>query len=173
MMRTLTWALAAGLVAAPALAQPQRTATAAFVDLQNNQVGQAQLTESANGVLIRLSLTQLATGPHAVHIHETGSCEPSTNFESAGGHFAPEGRAHGFLAEGGPHAGDLPMQWASTEGFLRADIFTDRVTLGDGETSLLDDDGSAIVIHAGVDDYQSQPSGNAGDPVACAVIRSE
>ncbi len=73
--------------------------------------------------------------------------------------------------EGGPHAGDLPVQWASIEGMLRTDIIAPDLTLTEGEATLFDADGSAIIIHAGIDDYQSQPSGNAGQQIACAVIR--
>ena len=165
------WGLAACLVGLPASAQSPQTASAAFVNRDGREIGQADLTQTPNGVLMRLGLTQLPTGPRAVHIHETGACDPGTGFESAGGHFAPGGKEHGFLAEGGYHAGDLPMQWASEEGLLRADIFTEQVTLGDGDRSLFDDDGSALVIHSGPDDYRSQPAGDAGDRIACGVIR--
>jgi Cu-Zn family superoxide dismutase len=172
MQKTILGAVGLCLLGLPALAQqtPQ-TASAAFTNKDGKEIGQANLTQTPHGVLIRLGLTQLPTGPHAVHVHETGTCDPATGFESAGGHYAPRGHEHGYLVEGGFHAGDLPMQWASEEGLLRADILAEHVTLGDGEGTLFDDDGSALVIHAGPDDYQSQPAGNAGDRIACAVIR--
>jgi Cu-Zn family superoxide dismutase len=106
-----------------------------------------------------------------VHIHQTGACDPATGFKSAGDHYVPRDAEHGFQVESGPHAGDMPNQWASDEGLLRADVVNPHVTLGDGEATLFDTDGSAIVVHSGLDDYESQPSGNAGQEIACAVIR--
>jgi Cu-Zn family superoxide dismutase len=163
--------LGACLLGMPALAQTPQPASIPIIDLKGAEVGQAYLTQTPHGVLIRLSVTQLPTGPHAVHIHQVGNCDPATGFESAGDHYAPRDNQHGFLVEGGPHAGDLPTQWASGEGLLQADMLAANVTLEDGEGTLFDDDGSALVIHAGPDDYQSQPSGNAGNPIACAVIQ--
>lgn len=171
MMRTILCGLGACLLGMPALAQTPQPTSVPIINRDGAEIGQAYLTQTPHGVLIRLSVTQLPNGPHAVHIHETGNCDPGSGFESAGDHYAPRGKQHGFLVEGGHHAGDLPMQWASEEGLLRADILASDVTLEDGEGTLFDDDGSALVIHAGPDDYQSQPSGNAGDPIACAVIQ--
>jgi Cu-Zn family superoxide dismutase len=64
----------------------------------------------------------------------------------------------------------MPNQFVGTDGTLRAQVLNANVTLTDGPASLFDADGSAIVIHAGADDYRSQPTGNSGDRIACAVI---
>jgi Cu-Zn family superoxide dismutase len=172
MVKNLLGAAAGACLLVPvALAQEPQTVSVPFVGLQGQDVGQAALTQTPHGVLIRLGVTNLPPGPHAVHVHETGVCDPSTGFESAGDHYAPGGREHGFAVEGGPHAGDMPNQWASSEGHLRGDIINPRVTLGEGDGTLFDEDGSAIVVHSSLDDYRSQPSGEAGDRIACAVIR--
>jgi Cu-Zn family superoxide dismutase len=160
------------VAASPALAQSRPPeARASFVNREGREIGEATLRQTPNGVLIRLGITELPSGPHAVHIHKTGKCEHQGGFQSAGGHYAPQGKKHGFEVDGGPHAGDLPVQWASTEGMMRADILAPDVTLAQGQAGLLDADGSAIIVHAGIDDYQSQPSGNAGQEIACAVVR--
>lgn len=128
-------------------------------------VGRLELTDGAGGVLIEAEIDGLESGELGFHLHETGRCEPP--FESAGGHYAPSGRAHGLLSERGRHAGDLPnlvvAEGASTTAtHAWADGLTiDELTAGDG---------SALVIHAGPDDYRTDPAGAAGDRVACAEI---
>lgn len=159
------WALAL-----PALAQSSQTATADFQNAEGNSIGSAVLTQTPAGVLIEVDVTDLPAGEHGFHIHETGTCDPETDFESAGGHYAPNDRNHGFKDEQGPHAGDMPNQFVQDDGVLSADIINPNVTLGSGTGNLFDDDGSAIVIHANADDYTSQPSGDAGARLACAVI---
>ena len=142
-----------------------------MIGTDGTSIGTATLAETAAGiVVIEATVEGLEPGAHGFHIHETGLCEPDTGFETAGGHYAGEGDpAHG-LVEGGPHAGDMPNQTANADGTLTASVFNPRVTLA-GETNPLDDaDGSALMIHSGADDYESQPGGDAGDPVACGVI---
>lgn len=152
----------------PAAAQ---TATASFINAEGKDVGAATLTQTPNGVLIAFEVHGLAPGEHAFHIHEKGSCDPATKFASAGGHYAL-GKKHGYKTEGGPHPGDMPNQFAGPDGVLRAEVIDPSVTLGSGAGTLLGPDGTALVIHAKADDYQSQPAGNAGDRVACAVIKA-
>jgi superoxide dismutase, Cu-Zn family len=156
----------AALVAAPVQGRAQ-DAVAELIDGKANPIGSAQLNQLEQGVQIVIAVSGLPVGKHALHIHETGACEPP--FESAGGHFNPTGAEHGFDSAGGPHAGDLPNIYVG-EGALQVEYITDRVTLEDGETSLFDDDGSAIVIHEGQDDYVSEPAGDAGNRLACGVI---
>lgn len=154
-------------LAAPAAAQ---TATASFVDLQGKEIGTATLTQTPNGVLIAADVHGLAPGEHAFHIHEKGACDPATKFASAGGHYAL-GKKHGFKTAGGPHPGDMPNQFVAQDGNLRAEVVDTAVTLGAGAGTLFTPDGTALVIHAKADDYTSQPAGDAGDRVACAVIK--
>jgi Cu-Zn family superoxide dismutase len=156
--------LAAALLAAPAFAADK--ATAVLKDAEGNEVGQATLTATPAGVLIDLDLTAVPPGDHAFHIHAVGKCEPP-DFKSAGGHFNPEEDKHGLMNRAGPHAGDMPNLHVPDSGKLVIEVFNPMVHLGKG---LLDADGSALVIHSGADDYQTDPAGNAGDRIACGVV---
>ncbi len=159
-------------LAVPAAAQqpspPQ--ASASFIDAQGNSIGTAKLTQTTNGVLIELDVRGLPPGEHGFHIHEKGSCDPATKFASAGGHYAL-GKPHGYMTAGGPHPGDLPNQYVGADSVLHAQVFDANVTLGSGQGTLLGPDGTALIIHAGKDDYTSQPAGNSGDRIACGVIK--
>ena len=144
-------------------------ATATLVDAQGANQGRAVIRMTPSGLaFITISATGLTQGWHGVHVHETGACDPATEFKSAGGHLA-DGKEHGFLVEGGPHPGDLPNQMVQADGTLVAEIFNERLTMD----MLFDDDGSAFIIHSDRDDYQSQPSGEAGSRVMCGVIERD
>ena len=146
------------------------TARAALAAPDGTARGTVDFVETAHGLLITARLKGLPPGIHGFHIHETGECAP--DFKAAGGHYAPDGREHGVLRQGGPHAGDMPNIHVPASGELTVELVNDRVTLDpQGDGTLRDADGSAIVIHAGADDYESQPSGDAGDRIACGVIR--
>ena len=147
-----------------------RTAMAALIDSQGRSVGEARLQQTPNGILLKIDLREVTPGIHAVHLHQVGRCEGPT-FESAGGHVAAEGRQHGFLNNGGPHAGDLPNLEVPSTRQLSVEYLVKDVTLGSGAGSLLDGDGAAVVIHASRDDYASDPAGNSGDRIACGPIR--
>ncbi|OLP56000.1 superoxide dismutase [Rhizobium rhizosphaerae] len=156
--------------AAPAAAQStSHTAMAEFVGKDGKSNGRAMLTAGKNGVLIEMELTDLPPGKWvAFHVHETGRCDPAGGHESAGGHFNPTKAEHGFLAANGPHAGDMPNQYVGQDGVLRAQVFNGMVKLDDSTTGIR---GRALMIHARSDDNRSQPSGDAGERLACAVIR--
>ena len=145
-----------------------QVAHATFHDAAGKEVGVAGLEETPNGVLISLDLTSLPPGPHAFHIHAIGKCEPP--FKTAGGHFNPMEKQHGLKNPNGMHAGDFPNIVVPAGGKLEVRVLASHVTLGEGANSLFDADGAALVIHAGPDDYTSDPAGNAGDRIACAVI---
>jgi superoxide dismutase, Cu-Zn family len=132
------------------------------------QVGTVDIAESPNGVLLRAVLTGLPEGEHGFHIHQIGKCTP--DFGAAGGHLAGAATKHGFDVEGGPHAGDMPDLIVPSSGELTVEVFVPGVSFHGGKAPLFDDDGSAIVIHADPDDNTSQPSGNAGQRIACGVI---
>lgn len=153
-------------LAVPASAQ---TATATLKDASGKEVGKADLTETPHGVLLKLSLKGFPAGERAFHIHAVGKCEPP--FTSAGGHFNPGGKKHGMEAAGGAHAGDMPNLFVPASGELVVEVANPAITLAEGKpNSVFHPDGTAIVIHAGPDDYKTDPTGNAGDRVACGVI---
>lgn len=133
-------------------------------DAQGEPLGTATLRDTPNGVLIRLALRDLPPGEHAFHVHENGVCEAP--FESAGDHLARSGREHGFLNEGGPHAGDLPNLVVDQDGRVEKEIFAAGLRFGD----FRDPTGAALIVHAGADDYRTQPAGAAGDRIACGEI---
>lgn len=146
--------------------------TVEFTNSDGKSVGKATLTETPNGVLVDATFKDLEPGWHAFHIHEKGKCE-KPGFKSAGGHYQPHGNKHGFRTVGGAHAGDLENIYVDDNGDARVQALADRLTLKEGNAALLDDDGAALMVHSGADDYRSQPSGNAGKRVACAEIRKE
>ena len=154
------------ICAAPAQAQdgPLRTS---LVGPTGGITGSAVFTSTPEGVLVNVDVSGLATGWHAVHFHGTGDCsDHAAHFEKAGSHAAKEGQAHGYMSAEGPHSGDLPNMWIHGDGSGRAEFYTTETTFAD----LRDTDGAALMIHAGADDYASQPSGNSGARVACGVI---
>jgi superoxide dismutase, Cu-Zn family len=164
---------AAGEPATAAGVQDAPRAQAIFRNTQGTEIGRATLTEEPNGVRIDLNLAFLQAGERGFHIHAVGSCE-APSFDSAGGHFNPTDRAHGFNHPEGPHAGDLPnLEVETDDGTARANFVVETVTLVRGQpNSLLDDDGSSLVVHAEADDYETQPTGNSGARIACAVIEA-
>jgi Cu-Zn family superoxide dismutase len=160
-------ALAAGTSAA-AEAQAQ-SANAELLNSDGKAIGNVALSEMAQGVRILAEASDLPPGQHGFHIHETGVCEGPT-FESAGGHYNPTDQQHGWGNPEGPHAGDFPNVHVQDDGRLAVEYFTNMVTLEEGDASLFDDDGSAMMIHASADDYETDPAGDAGDRIACGVI---
>ena len=162
--------LAASVLSVLALSSPTFAADkaqATLKDASDKEVGHATLIGTTGGVLITLDLTAVPAGERAIHIHAVGKCEPP-KFESAGPHFNPEQHQHGVINPKGPHAGDMPNLHVPESGKLQIEVLNTNVAIS--EASLLDADGSAIVIHAAADDYKTDPAGNAGDRIACGVI---
>lgn len=162
--------LAAILLAAATVPSQAQTAKAALQTAEGKDAGSVTLTQTPHGVLLSLTVKGVPAGEHAFHIHEVGKCEAP--FTSAGGHFNPDNKKHGVLAAGGAHAGDMPNLFVPASGELTVEVINAAVTLEKGKpNSVFDADGSAVIIHAGKDDYQTDPTGNAGGRIVCGVVQ--
>jgi len=160
-------AVVAAFACSPAAAE---TATAMLKNTKGDAVGTATLTQTPFGVLIRLAVKGLPAGEHAFHVHAVGKCEPP--FTSAGGHFNPAAKKHGIEAAAGHHAGDMPNLHIPANGDLTVEVMNDSITLAKGQpNSVFQPAGTAFVIHAGKDDYKTDPTGDAGGRIACGVIQ--
>jgi superoxide dismutase, Cu-Zn family len=145
----------------------------ALVNSSGQSIGTVRAWQTAGGVTFRLDATGLSHGIHAVHVHAVGRCDPP-DFASAGPHWNPTARKHGMNNPAGPHAGDLPNVEVAANGVVGAtltlpgaSLFAPPGTPG----ALLDGDGASLVIHAGPDDYVTDPSGNSGARIACTVLQ--
>jgi Cu-Zn family superoxide dismutase len=173
-MRKLVCLLFVGLLAAGAssvLAQVQPLrGTAEFKTSVGETVGDATLTQNADGaVRLQVQVRGLPPGVHGIHIHAVGACAPT--FAAAGPHYNPMNKKHGLESPDGPHAGDLLNLTIGADGTGSMDATTTMVSLTPGEKTVFDADGSAIVIHAFQDDQKTDPAGNSGERIACAVIQ--
>ena len=117
------------------------------------------------------SVTGTVTGlkpnaPHGFHVHEKGDCS-TPDFSSAGGHFNPGGQPHGSHAGMAHHAGDLPSLKADASGVAKFSFESKTISVGSGANDIV---GRALIVHRDPDDFTTQPTGNAGARLACAVI---
>jgi Cu-Zn family superoxide dismutase len=137
-----------------------------LVNASGQSIGTVRAWQTAGGVSFHVAASGLPHGLHGIHVHSVGRCDPP-DFASAGGHWNPAGKQHGLNNPAGPHAGDLPNVEVAANGVLSA-----TVTLpGASMATLMDADGAALVLHAQADDYATDPSGNSGSRIACAVLQ--
>src|SRR6476661_1854361 len=137
-----------------------------LIDSSGRQIGTVAAWQTSGGVSFHVSASGLPHGLHGIHVHPIGRCDPP-DFASAGTHWNPTGKQHGLNNPQGPHAGDLPNVEVAANGVLNQTVVLPNATMA----QLLDADGSSIMIHANADDYVSQPSGNSGPKIACAIIQ--
>jgi len=164
--RLLVLSAALALAASAATAQAPQT-TAELKNGTGQVVGKVTLVEAPKGVLLKVEAKGLAPGWHGLHFHEKADCSKA-DFTSAGGHTHGGGdRVHGLLNPKANETGDLPNLYVAADGTGQTEVFSTLTTLA----ALKDADGSAVLIHAGADDHQTQPIGGAGARVACAEIK--
>ncbi|WP_417811295.1 superoxide dismutase family protein [Thalassospira alkalitolerans] len=146
-------------------------AQSSFINTDGAEIGRLTVNGVPDAAILKIALHGLPPSRWvALHIHENGECDPASGFKSAGGHFNPMKKSHGHEFADGPHAGDMMNQYVNDKGALYAQVLNNAVrfdSTGDIDTDI---HGKAVVIHAGADDYKSQPSGDAGERIACAVI---
>ena len=134
---------------------------------ENSVTGMAIFTQNGDQITLTIEIQNASPGIHAVHIHENGDCS-SPDGKSAGGHWNPTGVAHGKWEEGEFHLGDIGNITVGEDGTGSIELTTDLWEIGTG--SDVDVVGKGIIVHAGADDFTSQPSGNAGARIGCGVI---
>ncbi|HET7041078.1 MAG TPA: superoxide dismutase family protein [Gemmatimonadales bacterium] len=152
----------------PPRTKPEALRVALF-DRDGASVGAVVLTADSAGMTLAFDVHDLSPGAHGVHVHAIGRCE-RPDFLSAGPHLDVGGHAHGLDNPAGHHLGDLPNLVVGPDGRATATL---RLQPRDGKftpRTLLDSDGSAIIIHAGPDDGHTDPSGNSGARIACGIV---
>jgi Cu-Zn family superoxide dismutase len=134
----------------------------------NSASGNATFTQKGNRVRVVANVSGLRPNQeHGFHIHEKGDCSSGDGM-SAGGHFNPLGKPHAHPSATERHAGDLPALKADASGNASMSIEVDTIAVADGPTSVV---GKGLIVHVQPDDYRTQPTGNAGARIACAVIQ--
>ena len=156
------------LTAACATVEPDGPGATAIVrPASGSQVhGEARFTQVGNRVRVTAEIAGLSPGAHGFHIHEKGDCSAADGM-STGGHFNPGGHSHGSQGME-HHAGDMPSLKADGYGNANASFELKGVAVGSGPADLV---GRGLIVHRDPDDLKTQPTGNAGPRIACAVIR--
>jgi len=145
---------------------PSATATLAPT-AGNSTAGTVRFTQDGDRVRVSGEVRGLKpNGEHGFHVHEKGDCS-SPDANSAGGHYNPGGQPHGRAGGGAHHAGDLPSVRADASGVARFDYEVRGIAVGSGPADVV---GKGLIVHRDPDDYRTQPTGNSGPRLACAVI---
>lgn len=161
--------------AAPSVANQATSETSAkiapapLVKAEGVPAGSVTVKHDPNGVSLTIAAAGLPPGAHGVHLHAVGKCQ-GPKFESAGAHWNPARREHGRDNPQGAHLGDLANLEIAADGSGESIFAIGSASLTEGANAIVDSDGTALVIHAKRDDYRTDPSGDSGDRIACAVI---
>lgn len=157
-------------VQTPASDAPVAAGAAAMLEPTDGSQTRGELRFAAVGERIEVSGTISGlpgNSTHGFHVHETGDCS-APDATSAGGHFNPASTDHGRVGQGEHHAGDSDNITADADGNATVQGWLEGATVGDGAAT--DIVGKAVIVHADEDDYATQPTGDAGDRLACGVI---
>lgn len=141
-------------------------------NIDGDRVGAATFTEQSKGVNIKVKVEGLKPGFHGIHIHEFPKCE-APYFQSAGNHFNPDGKEHGLMHPKGAHVGDLPNVEANSSGHIDTELMLPEATLLDGKNSILQNEGTSLIITEKPDDGMSQPSGDSGARIVCGILTEQ
>jgi len=147
----------------------ENIARAQLIGADQASYGEAIIAEGDNGLLLRVDAEGMTPGTHGVHIHMVGKCE-GPDFKSAGGHWNPLEKQHGFDNPAGAHMGDIVNLEVGSDGKGSLESVVEGATLKSGDSPMLDDDGAAFVVHAAADDFVTDPSGDSGGRIACGVF---
>jgi superoxide dismutase, Cu-Zn family len=158
----------AGSSASSSASPSSGSAQATIRDQSGRVLGTLTVRELGQGVVTSGKLEHLPPGSHGIHLHTIGSCEG--NFTSAGGHWNPTARQHGFDNPMGPHLGDMQNIVAAADSSAEVAVNNRGGSVLRGVGGLLDGDGASVVVHAGPDDYRTDPAGNSGARIACGVL---
>jgi Cu-Zn family superoxide dismutase len=169
------WMAAALLAVATTAAATAQTKTEIKVPLLTStgqDAGFAKFKTVKKGVKVTIELKNVPFGPHGVHIHTNAVCE-APDFKSAGGHFNPDAKQHGYMNPMGHHNGDLPSSVSVGEDHMgTASFVLDSISLDPAApNSLFLNGGTSIVVHEKADDEKTDPSGASGNRIACGVIK--
>lgn len=135
----------------------------------SNLSGTINLEDTGEEVKMVVNVAGITPGEHAIHIHETGDCS-APDASSAGGHWNPTSHEHGKFDSDAFHMGDIGNLTADEDGNASLEFSTDKWCIGcDDEAKNIV--GKAIIIHEGVDDFTTQPTGNAGGRIGCVEIK--
>ncbi|MDI1274330.1 superoxide dismutase family protein [Polaromonas sp.] len=160
-------ATAALLVACASTPSGPRATAQLQPTIGNTASGSVSFVQSGNKVLVSGEIRGLKpNAEHGFHVHEKGDCSSGDGM-SAGGHFNPTGAPHGSHGMGMHHTGDLPSLKADAGGVARFNFESGSLAVGSGVTNIV---GRGLIVHRDPDDYKTQPTGNAGPRLACAVI---
>lgn len=148
----------------------QQVGTASLSFANGQPAGTARLLSNGDRLSVAVTVNGMEAGPKGFHLHTTGACR-APDFASAGGHLNPYDRTHGTQSAGGSHLGDLPNLQVNDSGTASTtvDVSGNRASALE---EIFDADGTAVVVHAGPDDYRSDPAGDAGSRIACGVLRA-
>jgi Cu-Zn family superoxide dismutase len=142
-----------------------------IINNDGKTIGHIALWQGTEGVVMHIEAENLPRGRHGMHFHAVGDCSDHAKFKSAGGHVMAESRPHGYFHDDGPHDGNLPNLVVGKDGSVNVELYSGMVTLNGYTAPLLDDDGSALIVHINPDDHHSQPIGGSGARIACAEIK--